>query len=233
MARFKRTRRGKRSKKSAYSKRKKTSYKRGSFAKRVRSVVLKTCETKHKNYNFGKNEYYHNIFITHHLNNMSCMPQQESGSMERIGDEINVSGWMVRMMLGQKADRPNVSWRYLVVKVPKNTSYVYGNWFENITNNILLDPVNKRLVTVLASGIWKHTTTSLEVGETPKEQTYAHKLWIPYKKTIKFGPSEGALPITDPFDVYMLIAAFDAYGTLFTDNIGYAQTCSTIYYKDP
>lgn len=32
---------------------------------------------------------------------------------------------------------------------------------------------------------------------------------------------------------YMYIFAYDAFGTLLTDNIAYAQTYTTLYYKDP
>lgn len=31
----------------------------------------------------------------------------------------------------------------------------------------------------------------------------------------------------------VVVACYDAFGTLTTDNIGYVQGCATCYYKDP
>lgn len=203
-----------------------------SFAKRVRRVVLKAAEPKHRNYNFGKTEYFHNAYVPHHINNSACMPIQGTGDSQRVGDQINLGGFMLRIMLGQKSDRPNVNWQWYVVKVPKGSSYAYNSWFENITNNVLLDPPNKDFVKVLKSGRYTHNISSLEVGETPKEKTYSKKIWIPYKKLLKFGPADAQTNHNDD-DLYFILAAYDAYGTLLTDNIAYVQTTLSIYYKDP
>lgn len=143
-----------------------------------------------------------------------------------------MSGWSLRLLLGQKSDRPNVKWRWMAVIVPKSSTWTYASWFENITGNVLLDPPNKDFVKVIDQGVWDHYPASLEVGETAKEQTYVKKLWISHKKKIKFGPSSGTTTHNDD-DVWLLIAPYDAYGTLTSDNIGYTQIASSLYYKDP
>ena len=202
------------------------------FATRVKRVILKTAEPKHKSYSWDKTEHYHNAFSLYHLNSPAAMPTQGTGDNQRVGDEIQVSGFCARMMLGQKADRPNVKWRWLVVKVPKGSTYSYNSWFENIINNVLLDPPNKDFVKVLQQGTWDHYPASLEVGETAKEQTYSKKLWVPYKHKYKFGPNNTAITHNDD-DLWFVMAPFDAFGTLPSDNIAYSQFCSTMYYKDP
>lgn len=202
------------------------------FAQRVKRVILKTAEPKHRNYSWGKTEHYHNTVSLFHLNAEVCMPPQGDADSERIGDEIQMSGFAVRILLGQKADRPNVKWRWLVVKTPKGSTYSYTAWFENIINNVLLDPPNKDFLKVLAQGVWDHYPASLEVGETAKEQTYPKKLWIPYKHKLKFGPGSGQKTHNDD-DIWFVMAPFDAYGTSLTDNIAYSQFSSSMYFKDP
>lgn len=202
------------------------------FAAKVKRVILKTSESKHVNYSFGKGEVYHNSYLPHHINNQACMPTQGVGDNQRVGDQIYTGGFMLRLMLGQKWDRPNVNWKWYVMRVNKGILYAYNNWFENVINNVLLDPPNTDYVKVLKSGTFKHTVISLEVGETAKEQTYSKRIWIPYKKLIKFGPQNGSIGPMD-HDIHFIVAPYDAYGTLLTDNIGSVQCLSTLYYKDP
>lgn len=226
---FKRKARSKRTRRPR--KRTKKSGKVKSFAARVKKVIMKTAESKHLNYSFGKVEVFHNSFMPFHITNSAIMPIMGIGPDQRIGDQISVGGFMLRMMLGQKSDRPNVNWKWYIMRVNKGVVYAYNTWFENVINNCLLDPPNKDYVTVLKSGNFKHTVTSLEVGESAKEQTYSKKIWIPYKKTYRFGPGNGAQAHND-HELYFIVAPFDAYGTLLSDNIGYVQCMRTMYYKD-
>ena len=49
--------------------------------------------------------------------------------MARVGDEINVSYFRLRLVLANKEDRLNVNWKWWVDKVPKGSGYSYGTWF--------------------------------------------------------------------------------------------------------
>lgn len=191
---------------------------------------MKKAEPKHKNYSFGITQLYHNVFASFQLNNGSALPAQGDGDDQRIGDQINVSGMWVRGILGQKADRPNVTFKYYVMSVPKGSAYNYNNWFENVISNLLLDSPNKDFVKVLTSGTMKPHDGSMD--NATDEYVYPWKIWIPYRKLVKFGPGNGVTTQNDN-DIYLLLGCFDAYGTLITDNIAYSQLALTTYYKDP
>lgn len=198
--------------------------------KAVQRVVKRTCETKEKNTGFGKNEMYHNTFVTFPINNGSYMPTQGTADTQRVGDQLYTIGWKFKMLIGQKADRPNVTFKYYVLKVPKGSTYSYNNWFKNTSNNVLLDDVNTDFVKILTTGVWKPHDGSMD--NATDEYVYTRKLWLPYKKLYKFGPADAAQSHNDD-DLWFVCAAFDAYGTLLTDNIAYIDLQTNFYFKDP
>lgn len=205
--------------------------KRSSFAKRVKRVIMKNAEPKKVSYNHNKTELYHNVpVLVAGLNSSVTMPSQGVGDNQRVGDQINASGYMVKMLFGQKSDRENVTFKLWVFQVPKGSTYNYSQWFDNVTGNCLLDDVNEDFVKVLAKRTFKYEGVP---NDNAHEFTFAKKLWIPYRKIIKFGPANAAVTFNDPVDVVMYIAAYDAYGTLATDNIGYIATCTALHFRDP
>jgi len=200
------------------------------FKRRVKSIILKTAEPKRLTSLHGKFEFLHNVpSYTANLMSSTFMPSQGVADTQRIGDQINVSGLHIKMLCGQKADRENVTFKIWVCQVAKGSAYTYATWFEAITNNCLLDDLNKDFVKVVASRTVKYNV-ALDVGE---EFTFPYKLWIPYKKLVKFGPASAATTNSFPYDLVLLMAVYDAYGTLSSDNIAYAQISSTLHYKDP
>lgn len=216
--------------KGAYPRKRKSSYSTKRIAKIAKRVVMKTAEPKHVSYTFGKAELYHNTFYMGKINDAVCMPDPGTQDNNRIGDQINISGFKLRIMLGQKADRPNVTFKIYVVRVPKGSSYNYSQWFENMTNNVLLDSPNTDFIKVLHSSTWKPHDGSMD--NATDEYVYSRTLWIPYKHKLKFGPANGAETHNDN-DIYFMYAPFDAYGTLITDNIAYIEYVSTMHYRDP
>lgn len=233
-------------------KRKRAMYKKKSMKKRVSSVVrrrrltklikrvvMKKTEPKCKRANFGKGEMYHNAFYSAvgpsgyvaKMNDSAIMPLQGAGDNQRIGDQINFTGYKLKILMGQKGDRPNVSFRWFVLKVPKGSSITYADWFIATTGNILLDDPNPDFVKTLASGLWRPNEAGLSATGND-EYTFAKRLWIPYKKVVKFGPADGATTHNDD-DVYLVIMAYDAFGTAVTDNIAYAQVGIELHYRDP
>lgn len=197
----------------------------------IKAVAKKVAEPKSLHKLFDKFNMNHNVVSVVPLNQASFMPGPGTADHQRIGDQINVTGWGLRMLIGQQADRPNVTFRWWVVKVPKGSAYSYANWFDAATNNVLLDTVNTDFVKVIKTGMWRPNEAGLS-ATGGKEYTFAQKLWIPYKRTLKFGPAHGATTHNDD-DVYFLIAPYDAYGTLTTDIVGYCQMAIMFYYRDP
>ena len=70
---------------------------------------------------------YHNAFYATSgstgyvslLNDAGWLPTQGVGDNQRVGDQIYTTGFQLKMLIGQKVDRPNVTFRYLVSPVPK------------------------------------------------------------------------------------------------------------------
>lgn len=206
--------------------------------KLVNKMILKKAESKFKHADFGKIELYHNNMSVSQINeHASCMPTQGTGDSQRVGDNINVGGFYIRMLCGQKADRPNCVWKFYVLKVPKGTAVSYSTFFDAITNNVLLDTPNKDKVSVLKTLTMKPAKSTMFLANygsssgNNKEFTFPVKIWLPYRRVYKF-QSDGGTPHNDG-DLYLIKLVYDAYGTLTTDNIAYVQLISTVYYKDP
>lgn len=206
----------------------------------IKRTVLRKVETKEKFVDCGKTEIYHNCFYSGTpintgfvwpMNASTVMPTQGVTDSQRVGDEIDMTSFTIKLLLGQKADRPNVNWRYLVVSVPKGSPITYANWFSNVTNNVLLDDPNRDFVKILKQGVWRPNEAGL-VGGAADEYTFAKRLYVPYKKHLKFGPGSGAITHNDD-DLYFVLMAYDAFGSLITDNIGYVQASTTMFYRDP
>lgn len=206
--------------------------------KLIKNQILKTAESKFVNVTFGKTELYHNTLHGALINDTTCMPSQGLGDGYRIGDEIQVGGFYLRMLCGQKYDRPNCTWKHFVIKVPKGASVTYATIFDNTIGNVLLDNVNKDKAQVLYQKVSKPRTGSLLVdnGDSnyalqSKEFTFPLKIWIPYRKIYKFQADAGTAH-TDG-DIYLITLVYDAYGTLQSDNLAYQQLTTTMYFKDP
>jgi len=201
--------------------------------KAVKKITLKTAEPKKVSYNRGEVQFYHNLPIyVLKLNLPDGMPVQGLGDNMRVGDQLNSIGYSVRLLIGQKADRPNVTFKIWFIKVPKSTGYSYSTWFDPVTNNSLLDDINEDQCKVVKTVTYRPNQASL-ASAGGREYTFVKKLWIPYRKIIKFGPANAAITTSDPHDLVMIATAYDAYGTLQTDNIGYMQIVSSLHYRDP
>jgi len=206
----------------------------------IRRTVLRVAEPKYRTLTQGKVEIYHNCFhsvsgintgFLSLLNQAGACPPQGVGDTQRVGDQINISRFDIKMLIGQKADRPNVTFRYLVLSVPKGSAINYATWFDQQTGNVLLDDPNVDFVKVIKQGIWRPNEAGLG-GTGGDEYTFVKRLSIRYKKNLKFGPVDAASTHNDN-DLYLSIMAYDAFGSLISDNIAYIQCASTMHFKDP
>jgi len=206
----------------------------------IKRTVLKKTELKELFKSPPKANLYHNCFynvsgvstgFVWPINASLNMPSQGVKDNERVGDEIELTGIKISLLLGQQADRPNVNWRYFVLSVPKGSSITYGNWFQLNTGNILLDDPNRDFVKTLKSGIWRPNEAGL-VGGSADEYTFTKRIHIPYRKHLKFGPGDAVNTHNDD-DLYFVLMAYDAFGSLVTDIVGYVQLGQTMLYRDP
>lgn len=231
----------KRYKKAAYRRKRYTSRvaSRKTISRIARQVVLRAAESKSKPSSHGKLELYHNVpggpQILNYESNVH-MPIEGSGDNERNGDRIMVRGFRIRCLYGSKWDRPNITWRVICAAVPKTYSYNYNTFFRPISGNALLDDINTDLVTVLFQKYMKPQQSTMTkdpvAGEsTSLEYTFCRRYWLPRKVTYKF-QDDGSYTHNDK-QIFLLTLAYDAFGTLATDNIGYVQTWCDLVYKDP
>lgn len=205
---------------------------RAALVRAIRNVTMRTTESKSKYVSHDKIEMYHQGFnVTLGFNQPGAMPTQGTGDNQRIGDQINLSGFKFKILFGQKGDRPNVNFKWWILKVPKGSAINYNNWFNVITSNTMLDDPNTDFVKILKKGYMRPNQAGL-TATGDDEFTFVKEIYLPYKKLLKFGPANAAVTHNDD-DLYLVVIAYDAYGTLITDNIAYMQTLSTMYYKDP
>lgn len=209
------------------------------FRKNIRRIVNQGKETHFVDYAWGKHELYHNDWSVPAqpgafkalLNDPVCLPPQGDGDSNRTGNDIIGRGIQMKLMFGMKADRHNTTFRVMVLRVTKGYSISsYTNVFDNQTGNIMLDAVDKDRVKVLYD---KKHTQKVDVNSynANKEITFFRKFYIPHKALYKFY-DDGTQQNSYPFDIYLCVLAYDAYGTLTTDNIGYVQSWSRFYFKD-
>jgi len=199
----------------------------------IRRTVLRVAEPKIVRHPVAKVELYHNSFsYALHLNDTNGMPTQGTGDNMRVGDEINVYRYRVRSLIGQKSDRPNVTFMWYIIEAPKGLTATYANFFVQSTNNVLIDEPNEDAVKVLRRGKMRPNEAGLG-GTLGDEYTFAKEWNLPYKRRYKFGPAAATQAHNQP-EVYLIIMAYDAYGSITaTDNIAYIETLKETFYKDP
>lgn len=224
-----------------YAKRRKAPQTRKKLVKLIKKVAIKTSEPKHVSFDHGKVELYHNsgsitgrtLPVPREPLVASCMPAVGTLDIQRVGDQIYSSGLALHFLFGQKQDRMNVTFRIVVLRVtPDEKPASLNDLIENTTGNILLDAVNTdRGKVVYQKFIKKNISPQLEAAGQQRELTFPHKVWIPYRRLIKFPGNAGTSFAGDK--IYVYVFAYDAYGTLIEDNIAYYQMWSKFYYRDP
>lgn len=202
----------------------------------IKRVVNAGKEMHFTDYNWGKTELYHNVYsglnpcYRAQINIPNLLPPQGDGDSNRTGNDILARGLSVKCMLGCKQDRHNTTFRVMCLKVTKGyDTGPYGNVFDAQTNNIMLDGVDKDRVKVLMDK--KVSFKPINPSPDGKEITIFRKFWIPHKALYKFY-DDGSQANSYPYDIYFIIMAYDAYGSLQTDNIAYCQVWSRFYFKD-
>lgn len=210
----------------------------------VKRTIMRMAEPKFKDESRGHVELYHNAgspasgqignFIT--INRTNIMPIQGARDDERNGDQIYAKYFQIKMMLGHKYDRPNITWKIAVFTVPKSQTASMATCFELTTGHVILDTFNMDFIKkMLFYKVYKPARSTLfsSIGgtEQSREQTYPFTITIPRKKVYRFQQDTATSHNDD--DIVLFIAAYDAYGTLLTDNIAYVDIWTKFAYADP
>lgn len=208
----------------------------------IKTVTAKQSETKNVPSSHSKIELYHNSGATGgvrqlhapiELDGVNQMPAQGISDTQRIGDSIDVRGIKVRLLLGQKLDRHNVTFKIVVIKC--STGYVpsLSQMFDNQTGNIMLDSLNTDRLKVVYHKYIKHVINPdlSGVGGADKEYTFFHRFYLSTPRKLTFTADTGK--DYDKYKHYLYVFCYDSFGTLVTDNLAYVQGYSNLYYKDP
>lgn len=203
----------------------------------IGKVLEQKMETKFKNGLVNKTELYHQTYSFLGNPFAICYPTQGAGDTQRIGDSIQQRGLQVKMLFGQKFDRPNVTFRIFLFASQQKTGFpTIAQLMDTTTGNVLLDQPNTDYCKCIYQRTIKKQSPNLYAltGTVVSDEiTWVHKFYIKRPKKIVFSSDNGTEAGFSDLRYDLIIAAYDAYGTLATDNIGYVQTFFRYYYKDP
>ena len=229
--------------KRGYRKSSAKSAKTKSLISLIKKVSLKQNELKYVDYDHGKTELYHNIHDGVQIQALTHGPDQGDGDNQRIGNSIQLSGVKLTLMFYSKMDRPNTKFRLIVYSAPYNSfkpNSSYATIFDNVTGNVMIDSMDKDAVKVHKNMLIYPKNISANLTAFPefeanKEVTSFRKVWIPYRTKVRYSDNSGSGSIVELTNrsFYVLIMAYDTYGTLTSDNIGSVQCWQRFYYRDP
>jgi hypothetical protein len=151
-----------------------------------------------------------------------------TGVSNRIGNSIFVRGMSIRMVLNRKTDRPNVSYRVVVVATTPGAGV--DNYVELFAGNSFCAPVYPAAAVVLHdSSFPKDQGTVMTQQATPdKERSNLFDTFLDIRKTVPYSTDGTALTVLRCY-----VVAYDAFGTLTSDNIAsVAQGVVGVYFED-
>lgn len=149
-------------------------------------------------------------------------------NLVRIGDEFYIHNVNIRFWLSNKYDRPNVMYKGYLFWYDSDTTLSDAIVYFTQQNK-MLDRINNESISLLDSFIVKSTNNY--AGATEKEHSYLatlNKSWKARRVTY----DEGAT-IPKNRTLGVAIVAYDAYGSLQTDNIASYAYNAQITISDP
>jgi len=196
----------------------------------VRKEILRTTETKVNTFSPTRTSLYHNVWGGQRL--LSIV--QGDGKDQMIGDEIFLQSVHLRIHVNTKPDRPQVMIRAMLVRVPsdKHTAAA-ASLFEGSTNAMLSGPnlaemtiVAEKTIKLRGTSQWVVPSGAATVGKDLADViTFSHNFGNKRTKYDSNYPKFGQMRL--------LIAAYDAHGTLTSDNIADYECNVRTFFKDP
>lgn len=204
------------------------------IARIAKNVVLKTAETKYHFVQTENQQLFHNTRAL--VNGNLLYTAQGDGDNERIGDEVIAKGISMKLWVSNKNDRPNVTYRLIIVRCPYDLIPGSYSVLKGESGNCIIDAVNTNIYTVVKQKFFKipgQTSAFDNVNFVKREMSKAIQLWIPLKKQkIKYRSDSGVLPKNERYCLQAYLYAYDAFGTLVTDNIASYAMHHRFYFVD-
>lgn len=164
--------------------------------------------------------------------------QQGQTQTTRIGDKVEGVGLAIKLMLFNKNDRPNVTYRIIVFSCPpdRSGSSNPADFWRGSTGNKMMDFINTHEYKIVKEKYVKiagQNTVFDNATDTKREMSKLVKMYIPLKgRKITYSTSGGAAVENERDCLQLGIIAYDAYGTLTTDNIASFSRVHRFYFKD-
>lgn len=146
----------------------------------------------------------------------------------RIGDRIRLKNVNVRFWLSNKLDRPNVMYKGVLFWYPQGIVPGDAEVYKTQTNK-MLDRYNNKVIKVIDTFIVK-STNNYAVDANNHEHSYLATLNKSYKnKKISFDDNG---PLVKGWEMGFALVAYDAFGTLQTDNIASFAYATQLTFQD-
>ena len=208
-----------------------STYSRNKFRSMVRKEVLRTTETKMKTQQLSSSNLYHNTWnVQGWLMNL----QLGEGKDNRTGDEVYLKSIVTKIHINSKPDRQASMIRALLVRVPAADATAPADLFEGGSNGII-NFVNtsecailaQKMVRMQGDTVWRQGGS----GVTTVQKDLNQCMTLSYNFKNAKTKYDGQYP--KYWTVRLLVLAYDAHGTLTTDNIADYMCVSRLYFKDP
>lgn len=210
-------------------------------AKSVRAIakktVLDTAETKVFGFTDENQQLIHNK--TSYLGNwLKCKqgtadPNNLTPALVRIGDEFYLKSINIRFWLSNKNDRPNVMYKLYLFWYDEGATLSDALCYFTQTNK-MLDRVNNESISVIDSKTIfsgsSYATGVSSVSGSAKEHSYLATLKGSWKGKKIIYDEGGDSP--KKRNIGTMVVAYDAYGTLQTDNIASYAYNGNVSIKD-
>ena len=221
--------------------------KRKNLVRLIKSVAMSKSETNYRSNSQETGALTHNtvteIMKLWDNNGNGIFPGQGTTDGNRVGDEIEAVGIMIRGQIEIPYDRRDTLCDIYYVTNNTNVGGIaYSTMFHNVTGSVLLDPIqSKQFSQVRKCGRYRVRSTDAGMHSTGAwlaenviTKTIMFKKWIPLKKKIKFMSDTTTVTTNLPELGGLYLACADSLSTGAEDNVVSAVKCTaTLYYKDP
>lgn len=213
----------------------------GKLVKTMRKIArqesLRLSETKAVGDVDENQELFHNLpdYYTNMLNITQGVKDPQGNMNEaRVGDEIYLKRIQVKFWLSNKADRPNCMYRIILFWYNSNDT-VNNNLVFKTAGNKMLDIINTEQISVIGQKYIKsgasYSTGVSSVDGSAKEHSYLFSMGKSYKAH-KIIYDENS-PHPKKRNIGFAVVAYDAFGTLQSDQIASYAFRYQVFYKDP
>ncbi len=163
---------------------------------------------------------------------LTAFPNQGVGVTGRIGDRCFLREIPVRLWLSQKSDRPNCLFRVCALLIPAQVTGNSAAWSTYFSgSNCITAQPKIDVCTLLYDKVINpdmNANTVLPSPSVNKERSHFHSFTLTINKEVSINQYN----LIDHANIMLFVVAYDAYGTIATDNIASYAWSSRVYYTD-